>query len=242
MTVNNPLAGEGVPPGDVRLSLSRHREAIARTMTLSAQIPQFGIYRDADMSRIALLRAETAGVRFSYSDVITAACARALRSHPHVNASFVDNEILQHGSVNIGLAYDAGDGLIVLVVREADRRSLGELASERRRLSTAADGARLRGEDIFGATFVISNLGPSGVRMFQALLVPPLVAIMAVGAITSDSSDTKRSDRNVTLCLTLDHRALDGVAGAAFLASVVESLEAPGDWLVPLAPKPSEGA
>jgi pyruvate dehydrogenase E2 component (dihydrolipoamide acetyltransferase) len=221
---------------DRRIPLSRHRRALAASMTQSARIPQFGLFRDVDVSQLREIRNSVElEERFSYSDAITAACARALRSHPAVNASFDEeaNCIVEHASVNVGLAVSAPMGLIVVVVRDADHQTLPELARERDRLTLAATAGTLVGPDVFGATFVISNLGPAGIQMFQALLMPPLAAILAVGAVRDAPASVvpAASEPLMTVCLTLDHRVLDGMAGAMFLDDVVRSLEDPNPLL-----------
>jgi pyruvate dehydrogenase E2 component (dihydrolipoamide acetyltransferase) len=212
--------------------LSRHRAAVAASMTASARIPQFGLYRDIEVARLRDIRERSDGEAFfSYSDAVTAACARALRVHSSLNASFDEDNgsIVEHGEVNVGLALSAPAGLIVGVVRNADQLTLPQLALERHRLTTAAADGRLAGLDIFGATFVISNLGPAGVRMFQALLVPPLAAILAVGALRERPGEPPSVA--MTVCLTLDHRVLDGMAGALFLQTVAADLERPDGLL-----------
>lgn len=198
-------------------------------MTRSAQIPQFGLYKEIDLTKLKRVRSELLPEqRFSYSDAITAASAHALRIHPAVNASFDDDEqqIVEHSSINVGLAVSGETGLIVAVIRNADRLILTELGRERDRLTKAAQEGTLSANDLFGATFVISNLGPAGVDQFQALLFPPLIAILAVGALRETEND-ESATATITLCLTLDHRALDGLDGAAFLGTVASMLEDP---------------
>ena len=117
------------------------------------------------------------------TDVITMACARALREHPAVNASYGDDCVIEHERVNIGLALALDDGLTVPVIMDADTRTLEGLSSERLRLADAARARSLRPEEIFAGTFSISNLGPLGVDRFQALVLPPQAAILAVGSL-----------------------------------------------------------
>ena len=213
---------------DVRLPLSRNRRAIAAVMTASASIPQFGLDADVDLTELLALR-EGNGT-FSLADAVTRAAALALRAHPELNASFDYDAIVRHGSVNLGLGIIGPEGLIVVVVREADRLSIAELATERRRLADAARQGKLRGEDVIGATFVISNLGPAGIARFQALLVPPAAAILAVGAVRARVRLTKTGVEGfsaLTFCLTCDHRVVDGLDGARFLEKLTNLLEEP---------------
>jgi pyruvate dehydrogenase E2 component (dihydrolipoamide acetyltransferase) len=213
---------------DVRLPLSRNRRAIASLMTMSASIPQFGIDADVDVTELAALREREQA--FSISDAIARATALALRSHPELNASFDDEAVVRHGHVHLGLGIIGPEGLILVVFRHADTLSLAELAAERGRLGEAAREGTLRGEEVLGATFVISNLGPAGVRRFQALLVPPAAAILAVGAVQErlrfGEAGVERYS-SLTLCLTCDHRVVDGVDGARFLQTLTGLLERP---------------
>jgi pyruvate dehydrogenase E2 component (dihydrolipoamide acetyltransferase) len=217
-----------------RIPLSRHRRAVAASMTWSARIPQFVLYRDIDMSRLVALRAVMdADSRFSYSDAIVAAAARALPAHPSLNASLDEEQecIIEYTRVSIGLAVPGADGLIVVVIHDADRRALPDLAAERQRLTHAAQHGGLVARDIVGATFVISNLGPAGVTMFQALLVPPLTAILAVGALRKSAPAGGSDSPLMTISLTADHRVLDGLAGAQFLSTVAGFLAEPDQLL-----------
>jgi pyruvate dehydrogenase E2 component (dihydrolipoamide acetyltransferase) len=210
------------------LPLSRNRRAIAAVMTASASIPQFGLDADVDLTELLALRKENG--RFSLADAVTRAAALALRAHPELNASFADDAIVRHGSVNLGVGIIGPEGLIVVVLREADGLSIAELASERGRLAEAAKQGKLRGEEVIGATFVISNLGPAGVARFQALLVPPAAAILAVGAVRERVRLTETGVEGfsgLTFCLTCDHRVVDGLDGARFLETLTTLLEQP---------------
>jgi pyruvate dehydrogenase E2 component (dihydrolipoyllysine-residue acetyltransferase) len=230
--MSSPAQEQAAASEDRRVPLSRHRRAVMSLMTESGRIPQFVLYRDVELRRLSELRESAAPtkLKLSYSDALVASCARALRTHNSLNASFDQSGacLIEHGRVNVGLAVEGPNGLIVVVVRDADQRTAQELARERERLTRAAREGALRSRDLTDATFVISNLGPAGISMFQALLTPPLVAILAVGAIRPRAS--RRGAPVVTLGLTLDHRAIDGLAGAAFLTDVADSLERP-DWM-----------
>ena len=213
--------------GTQRVPLSRMRRAIAATMTLSAQIPQFTLERTARLNALVERREQlrARGSAASLSDVLSAACARALRAHPTVNVSFDDDAILLHEEINIGLAVALEDGLVSPAITAADRRTLPELATERRRLTAAARDGKLRGVELTGATFSISNLGPFGIERFRALVIPPQAAILAVGAQLGSSTRP-----TLGLSLSCDHRVVDGAPGAEFLGRIVGELEQP-DWL-----------
>jgi len=229
------IVDQEAPVEDRRVPLTRMRKAIAAAMGLSAQIPQFTLERTVDLGELKALRAEFAerGVKASISDMLTAACARALRAHPEVNATFDDDAIVLHGRVNVGLALAVPDGLVSPAIFDADRLSLDELAAERQRLRDGAMAGKLRGEELFGATFTVSNLGPFNIERFRALVIPPQAAILAVGAL-----QVRDGRSAMAVSLSCDHRVLDGAPGATFLGTVVDSLEHPS-WVNELVPAPT---
>jgi pyruvate dehydrogenase E2 component (dihydrolipoamide acetyltransferase) len=208
-------AGTDVP--DRLVPLTRLRKAVVRTVVASAAVPQFTVERTVDVRAVQRLR-EAGGRRFSLSDALTAATAAGLAAHRRLNASWTEEGIVEHGAVNVGLAVAVEDGLLVPAIRDADRRSLEELAAERVRLTTAAREGTLRPDDLFSTTFTISNLGPHGVSRFRALVLPPQAAILAVGAVV---------DGRLELALSCDHRVVDGAPAAVFLAEVADRLEDP---------------
>jgi pyruvate dehydrogenase E2 component (dihydrolipoamide acetyltransferase) len=187
-------------------------------MTASATIPQFGIDVEPDLSELLALRDD--GLDLSVGDAVLRASALALRAHPELNASFDADAVVRHAHVNLGLGIIGPEGLMVVVLRDADRLSISDIATERRRLASAAEEGELRGEEVLGATFVVSNLGPAGVVRFQALLVPPAAAILAVGKVQDRVRRTEtgvESFSALTVCLTCDHRVVDGLEAALFL-------------------------
>jgi pyruvate dehydrogenase E2 component (dihydrolipoamide acetyltransferase) len=212
---------------DERVPLSRMRRAIVATMSLSAQIPQFTLDRTVDLTQLVARRSELAarGTPVSVTDVLTAACARALRAHPALNASFDEDAIVIHGRVNVGLAVAVPGGLVSPAIFDADRLTLAELAAERQRLRDGAVAGKLRGEVLFGATFTISNLGTYGIDRFRALVIPPQTAILAVGALRQHDGAPVMS-----LSLSCDHRVIDGAPAAEFLGTIAEALEQPA-WI-----------
>lgn len=197
--------------------LTRMRRAIAKTLSASAAIPQFAIEMSLNVSRLraARERLEAEG-RPSYADALVASVAQALRDHPTVNASFTDDGILLHDERNVAVAVAVEGGLISPVITRADTRTLAGLAAERIRLTSAARAGSLAARDVLSATFTISNLGPLGVRRFNALVVPPQAAILAVGSLERDA---------IALTLSADHRILDGAPAALFLGQVRSQLE-----------------
>jgi pyruvate dehydrogenase E2 component (dihydrolipoamide acetyltransferase) len=225
-----------VPSGEVeRVPLSNVRKTIARRLTEAWQIPVFQLQASADMTRVnalvARLRERDPEVRITVTDVLTKVCAQALMRHREVNAEFTEEAILLHPSANVGLAVAAPQGLVVPVIRSAERLSLTEIAGVRADLVGRARENKLRADDLEGGTFTISNLGMYAVESFTAVLNPPQAAIVAVGAteerVVPIGGETAVRPM-VTLTCTFDHRAVDGAPAAAFLQTLKESLEDPG--------------
>jgi pyruvate dehydrogenase E2 component (dihydrolipoamide acetyltransferase) len=225
-----------VPTGEIeRVPLSNVRKTIARRLTEAWQIPVFQLQASADMTRVnalvARLRERNPEVRVTVTDVLTKVCAQALMRHREVNAEYTEDAILLHPTANVGLAVAAPQGLVVPVIRNAERLSLTEIAGVRAELVGRARENKLRAEDLEGGTFTISNLGMYAVESFTAVLNPPQAAIVAVGAseervVPVDGETGVRA--TVTLTCTFDHRAVDGAPAAAFLQTLKESLEDPG--------------
>jgi pyruvate dehydrogenase E2 component (dihydrolipoamide acetyltransferase) len=224
------------PAGEFeRVPLTNIRKTIARRLTEAWQIPVFQLQASADMTRVndlvAKIRERDPNVRLTVTDVLTKVCAQSLMRHREVNAEFTEEAILLHPSANVGLAVAAPQGLVVPVIRSAERLSLTEIARVRGDLVGRARENKLRAEDLEGGTFTISNLGMFAVQSFTAVLNPPQAAIVAVGA-TEDrvvpAGDGTAVRPMVTLTGTFDHRAVDGAPAAAFLQTLKESLEDPG--------------
>ena len=217
------------------MPLSNILKTIARRLTEAWQIPVFQLQASADMTRVnalvARLRERDPEVRVTVTDVLTKVCAQALMRPREVNAEFTADAILLHPSANVGLAVAAPQGLVVPVIRSAERLSLTEIARVRADLVGRAREAKRRAEDLEGGTFTISNLGMYAVESFTAVLNPPQAAIVAVGA-TEDRVIPLGGETAVrpmiTLTATFDHRAVDGAPAAAFLHTLKESLEDPG--------------
>ena len=208
---------------------------IARRMVESATtIPVFTVSADVDVSQIVASRREARDEGEdapSVNDFVVKAAAATLREFPRFNASYVDGKVECYSRVNVGIAVATDDALLVPVVRDADRKSLAELAEETR---TLADGARrrtLRPEDFHDGTFTVSNLGMFGVRAFTAIIDPPQVAILAVGgarrAPVEEGPDRVAFRDLMTVTLSCDHRVVYGADGARFLSRLRELLERP---------------
>jgi pyruvate dehydrogenase E2 component (dihydrolipoyllysine-residue acetyltransferase) len=234
---SNTVLQAPVAAGEVeRVPLSNVRKTIARRLTEAWQIPVFQLQASADMTRVnalvARLRERDPDVRVTVTDVLTKVSAQALMRHREVNAEFTEDAIVLHPSAHVGLAVAAPQGLVVPVIRGAERLSLTEIAGVRADLVGRARENKLRSEDLEGGTFTISNLGMYAVESFTAVLNPPQAAIVAVGATEERVVPVEGGETAVrpmvTLTCTFDHRAVDGAPAAAFLQTLKESLEDPG--------------
>ena len=203
------------------------RRAIGERMTKSVrEQPQFSISRDVDMTAANETR-KAAGA--SYTDAIVAAAAKALAAHPRFRARFDGGTLVREDGVHVGIAVAVEDGLLVPVVRDADRKDLAALAKERERLEQHAHAGKLTAEELTGGVFSVSNLGTMGVDHFTAIVNPPEAAILAVGRV-SDRVIAQAGQAVVrpvaTLTLSVDHRVADGAAAARFLDDIAKALEA----------------
>jgi pyruvate dehydrogenase E2 component (dihydrolipoamide acetyltransferase) len=175
-----------------------------------------------------------AGVRLTVTDLLLRICAVALAHHPYANAFWHDGRIAINGEVNIGLAVASGEGaaagLVVPVLRGADRKTLSQIATERADLVERARAGKLRPDDLMGGTFTLTNLGMYRVDTFQAILLPPQSAILAVGRIAERAvvvDGQLAAQPTALLTLSCDHRVLDGAVAAAFLGELAELCEEP---------------
>lgn len=234
---SNSLLQAQIAPGEVeRVPLTSIRKTIARRLTEAWQIPVFQLQASADMTRanalVARVRERDPDVRVTLTDLLTKMAAQALMRHHEVNAEFTDDAILLHPSANVGIAVAAPQGLVVPVIRSAERLSLAEIAAARADIVGRARDNKLRADDLEGGTFTISNLGMYAVESFTAVLNPPQAAIVAVGAtedrVVPGAGGELAVRPMLTLTATFDHRAVDGAPAAAFLQTLKESLEDPG--------------
>jgi pyruvate dehydrogenase E2 component (dihydrolipoamide acetyltransferase) len=213
------------------------RQAIGRVVTQSKQqVPHFYVTVEVDMGRALELREQLQEAlgeegRLTVNDLVLKATALALRQHPDLNSQLVDERTLRRfRRVHLGIMVATPDGLIVPVLRDADRLPLLQLAREARRLVEGAHARRLRQEEYTGATFSVSNLGMYDVVNFVAVIQPPQAGILAVGR--AQERPVVRSGQVVVrpvlqLTVSADHRVTDGVGAARFLAEVKALLENP---------------
>ena len=218
------------------------RKVIAERMHSSLQeMAQLTMAMEVAMDEAVKLRTQLVaewtpeGVKPSYTDLVIKAVGKALRIHPLLNATMRAAEIELLAQVNVGMAVAVEDGLVVPVIRDADRVSLKDLAETSTRFAEAARAGTLGLDDMAGGTFSVTALGMAGVDFFTPVVNPPNVAILGVGRIRDAvgwEGDRPVKRQQMTLSLTIDHRAVDGAPGAAFLNTVRELLESPYRLLV----------
>lgn len=216
--------------GFVRRPMSKMRRAIARNLVLSKQtVPHFYLRGTVDAGPLVeLVAREKARYRCSVNDVVVVACARVMQEFGPFRSRVEGDEVLEFAGSHIGLAVALEEGLVVPVLRNADRRNLEAAAQEARRIADAARSGKIEG--MGEGTLTISNLGMFGVEEFAAIINPPEAAILAVGGIREVAHVAHgaiRPGKAMTLTLSSDHRLVDGVVAARFMARLKEALESP---------------
>jgi pyruvate dehydrogenase E2 component (dihydrolipoamide acetyltransferase) len=228
--VNESTAG-GPPRVKETVPLTAMRRIVAQRMTASKQsAPHFYVGIDVDMSAVEKRRGELKqkGAAPSINDFILSAVAKTLRDFPSLNASFAEDGVRIYSDINLGVAVALEEGLVVPVIRSADKLSLEELARQSRALAEKAQKKKLFPLDYEGGTFTVSNLGMLGVDSFTAIINPPQAAILAVGRVAPrvaavDGGFAARP--TMTMNLSADHRVVDGALAARFVAEVKRRLE-----------------
>jgi pyruvate dehydrogenase E2 component (dihydrolipoamide acetyltransferase) len=226
---------------ELEIPLSPMRKAIARNLAVAKPgTPHFYVETSADMRRAVALRAELDELgqgTVSLNDLVLKAVAEALLRHPEVNAAFLEDRIVRRGAVHLGMAVAVDEGLITPVIRDADKKTIFELARLSKELATRARERRLKPGEYQGGTFTVSNLGMFGIEAFQAILNPPEAGILAVGVVQKipwvDESGAIVAMERCRLTLSGDHRAIDGAVGARFLRTLRAILEAPVRLVLP---------
>jgi pyruvate dehydrogenase E2 component (dihydrolipoamide acetyltransferase) len=232
-----PAAPGAMPPAEVEVvELTSVRKTIARRLTEAWTAPVFQLGVTADMAEALGLREKLVermaegDVKPTVNDLLVKLAAVALTRHAAVNATFAGERIERHPGAHVGVAVAAPQGLIVPVIRDADRRTVQEIARARADLVGRARDNKLTLADLEGGTFTISNLGMFGVEQFTAVLNPPQVAILAVGSVKEEAV-VRDGALDVApilrMTLTCDHRAIDGADGAQFLQTLVALVEQP---------------
>ena len=238
---NQPTPGVSTPSvGDVRIPFRGVRRMIAEHMVLTQrQVAQFTYVEEIDCTELVELRDKAErrmaghGTKLTYLTFFVKAAVEALRKHPQLNATLDEpaGEIVQRREYHIGIAAQTPEGLMVPVIRHADRRSLLDLAREIDRLGVAAKNGRVSPRDLGGSTFTITSLGTLGGIVATPIVNYPEVAILAIHKIAKRPVvvDDKIVIRDMmNLSLSVDHRLVDGYDAATFVAEMKASLETPG--------------
>ncbi len=234
-----PAAPSAAPEAEADVEvveLTSIRRTIARRLTDAWAAPVFQLSVSADASALASTRERMVELlregetKPTVNDILTRLVAAALQRHRAVNALFVDGTIHRYPRANVGIAVATPNGLVVPVIRAADRKSVLEIAAVRADLVSRAREGKLKITDLEEGTFTISNLGMYEIEQFIAVLNPPQVAILAVGSIEDRPAAVDGNleiHPTLTMTLTCDHRAIDGSEGAEFLRTVKSLVESP---------------
>jgi len=235
-------AGDGAAArhGNAAFTESAHsfsRRTIARRLTQSSlQVPHFYLRADCEVDALLDLRArlqpqaQAQGLHLSVNDFVIAAAAAALREQPDLNVSFTESTLRRYQQIHIAVAVAVQGGLLTPVIRDADQITVFQIAQQMQRLTAAARSGTLAPGASGGGTFTISNLGGAGVQEFSAIINPPQAAILAVGA--ARPRPVVRQGRLavapvMTVVLSVDHRAVDGMQAAAWMAALQRHLAHP---------------
>ena len=215
--------------------LTQMRKTIARRLSESiGPVPTFYLTSEIDMTQVGQLREQMVAngdqYKVSVNDIVIKAVAIALTRHPECNAHWMGDSIRYFSAAHIGMAVATDDGLIVPVIRDAQRKGLGQIGRDARELAKKARERKLQPAEFTGGTFSVSNLGMFGIDQFTAIINPPEAAILAVGAtetkpVWENGAFVPRQLMRVTL--SCDHRVIDGAVGAKFLQTLRSLLEAP---------------
>ncbi len=223
---------------DVYVPLSRLRQIIGKRMSESTrQVPHFFVTHEYEMKALMELRSQINALlpeqeKISVNDFIIKATALALREFPNLNASLdeANNRVVQHGQINIGVAVALEEGLLTVVCRQADVKSVRQISAEVRTMVARAREGKVRPEDIEGSTFTVSNLGMYDVEHFIAIINPPEAAILALGSVREVAAVVEGEVRpalRMKATLSVDHRISDGAEAARFLQVLAKYLEQP---------------
>jgi pyruvate dehydrogenase E2 component (dihydrolipoamide acetyltransferase) len=218
---------------------STMRKAIAKNLSKSKfTAPHYYLSVEFNMDNAIAFREQYNSIpdtKISFNDIVVKACAVALKNHPQVNSQWNDEKIILNNNVHIGVAVGIEDGLVVPVIKNADRESLHSINSKVRDYAVRAKSKKLRPDEIEGSTFTISNLGMFGITEFTSIINQPNSAILSVGAIVNKPvvvNDKIVVSNTMKLTLACDHRSVDGVTGSLFLQTLKGYIENPVTILV----------
>ena len=235
-------AAPSAPTGQVsfeEIPVSQMRKTIARRLVESKfSAPHFYLTMSIDMDAAVAARGrlnELSKIKISFNDIVIKAVAVALKQHPKVNSSWLEDKIRINHHVNIGVAVAVEEGLLVPVVRFADTKPLSQIATEVKDFAERARNKKLQPADWEGNTFTISNLGMFGIEEFTGIINPPDACLLAIGGITQTpvvKNGEIKIGNVMKVTMSCDHRAVDGATGAAFLQTLKSLLEEPLRMLV----------
>ncbi|QIS24127.1 dihydrolipoamide acetyltransferase [Nocardia terpenica] len=235
-TAAQPVA---TPAGDYdEIALTRIQEVSAKRLAESKQqAPHIYLTSAIDVTDLLAFRVQINGTleaagkgKVSVNDLLVKAVASTLRTDPACNVTFAGDKLLRHKGIHLGIAVATPGGLLVPVIRDADRKSVSEIAAESRDKAERSRDRKLRADEMGGGTFTISNLGMFGIEHFTAVINPPESAILAVGAAQDElrlDGDTVVARKILRVTLSADHRAIDGAVAARFLQQFKDLLEHP---------------
>lgn len=230
-----PKTALALEDGDTVEKLSGMRKVVAQRMFQSHdEIPSVTMNIKVDVTELMAFRKmllEKTGNKYSVNDLILKAVAKAIAKHPEINVAYDDGNVIHRVHVNIGMAVALDAGLIVPVIRDADKKGLDAISAEARDLATRARNNQLKPDEYKGSTFSVSNLGMYGVESFTPIINQPDACILGVAAAQSeldlDDAGNIIKKQVMRLCLTMDHRLLDGSVAAQFLKDLRDIIEAP---------------
>ena len=237
-----PMIQSGPPPADKHVPLSRLRQAIGRRMTQSKQqFPHFYVTAEYDIASVMKERQQaneflkSSDEKLSVNDFIVKAAALALRQFPNLNAVLAEDEVIQYGQINVGVAVAVENGLLTVVCQDADRKSIRQISIELKEKAERARQGRIQPEDVEGSTFSVSNLGMFDVDHFIAIINPPEAAILAVGSakhVPIVENEKLTTGWRMKATISVDHRVSDGAEAAQFMQMLGKYLENPVSMLL----------
>ena len=208
--------------------LSALGKSMGKQMIRSWEAPQFSLFSVVNCKNLIRYR-NLLPVKMSYATILVKTLADTLAEYPILNSSWDDgSKIIEHEEVNMGIAVDTKRGLLVPVIREAEKKSLEEIHEAMTGIKEKSWNGSFNMEELSGGTFILSNLGMLNISAFTAIVNAPNAAILSVGKMKDEPLVQDGEivvGKTMTLCLNMDHRVIDGAAGAMFLTALVQRLE-----------------
>jgi len=234
--VSRPVSAAVVSHADETVKLTKLRQAIGRRLVeAKQQVPHFYVTHEYKMEAVMEMRKQINGMlpegeKLSVNDFLVKAVALALREYPNLNASLSGDSVIRHGAVNVGNAVAVEGGLLTVVCKDADQKSLRQISIEVKDMAGRVRAGKVKPEDIEGSTFSISNLGMYDVEHFIAIINPPEAAILAVGSALEvpvvENGEIKPGWR-MKATISVDHRVSDGAEAAQFMQALAKYLKEP---------------